>query len=361
MAARDPNKREFVMLAGTFDPESDDPTGWYMSEKLDGMRCFWDGGISRGLQAGEVPYANCVNGDEDHACTGLWSRGGKVIHAPEWFIRDLPKKVLLDGELWNKKMILQEIVSVTRAHNKDEEWEKLHYMVFDNPSHPQFFRTGRVHIGDWEAQLPEMKDWAISRGIKWRNEEHCFEDFVDEFVDGNISGTNWMALPQKLVKDTASMHRFLDKVVKDGGEGIMLRRPESVWNPRRAREDLVKVKRFFDNEAEIIGYTFGKITKKDSRLRGKLGALVVRELDTGCEFELAGLNDSERGLEHEKKGGIMFKGVEQYAWDHPGELAPGWIGAASFELGQKITFKYWDRTKDGVPKFAQYFRVKVDE
>ena len=32
-----------VMLAQTYDPDRDDPTGWLMSEKLDGVRCYWDG------------------------------------------------------------------------------------------------------------------------------------------------------------------------------------------------------------------------------------------------------------------------------------------------------------------------------
>ena len=32
-----------VMLAQNYDPAKHDPTGWLMSEKLDGVRCYWDG------------------------------------------------------------------------------------------------------------------------------------------------------------------------------------------------------------------------------------------------------------------------------------------------------------------------------
>ena len=32
-----------LMLANVYDPEKVDPTGWYMSEKLDGVRCYFDG------------------------------------------------------------------------------------------------------------------------------------------------------------------------------------------------------------------------------------------------------------------------------------------------------------------------------
>jgi ATP-dependent DNA ligase len=39
-------KREFLMLAHKH--EGQNILGWLYSEKLDGMRCFWDGGITRG-------------------------------------------------------------------------------------------------------------------------------------------------------------------------------------------------------------------------------------------------------------------------------------------------------------------------
>ena len=32
-----------VMLAHNYDPDKHNPTGWLMSEKLDGVRCYWDG------------------------------------------------------------------------------------------------------------------------------------------------------------------------------------------------------------------------------------------------------------------------------------------------------------------------------
>ena len=52
-----------------------DPTGWWMSEKLDGVRCYWDG-----------------NG-------GMFSRNANRFHAPAFFLDGLPKSPL-DGELF---------------------------------------------------------------------------------------------------------------------------------------------------------------------------------------------------------------------------------------------------------------------
>src|SRR5262249_996536 len=51
-----------------------DPTGWWMSEKLDGVRAYWDG-------------------------EAFVSRLGNRFVAPDWFTADLPADTL-DGELW---------------------------------------------------------------------------------------------------------------------------------------------------------------------------------------------------------------------------------------------------------------------
>ena len=67
-----------LMLAHNYDPEKHDPTGWLMSEKLDGVRCFWDG---KG---------------------NMYTRNGNPFFAPEEFKAKLPK-IALDGELWTER------------------------------------------------------------------------------------------------------------------------------------------------------------------------------------------------------------------------------------------------------------------
>ena len=54
-----------LLLAKTWN-ESIDPTGWWISEKYDGMRGFWDG-------------------------KALWTRGGKAIAAPAAAVAALRK------------------------------------------------------------------------------------------------------------------------------------------------------------------------------------------------------------------------------------------------------------------------------
>ena len=131
-------KREFLQLAHTFKPNKYGIGGWWYSEKLDGERCFWDGGISRGIPKIQVPWAN---NDKDNryielpVATGLWSRYGNVIHAPDWWLNQLPK-IPLDGELWAGHGVKrQELHSwIKRLSPSDSDWEKVIYKCFGMPS-----------------------------------------------------------------------------------------------------------------------------------------------------------------------------------------------------------------------------------
>lgn len=66
------------MLANNWEPKNQDPTGWYMSEKLDGVRCFWNG-------------------------RNMYTRNGNIFYPPDWFKALLPKTLALDGELWTTR------------------------------------------------------------------------------------------------------------------------------------------------------------------------------------------------------------------------------------------------------------------
>ena len=82
-------------------------TGWYMSEKLDGVRAYWDG-------------------------VHLISRGGKIFHVPKFFTKDFPS-FELDGELWTKRGDFDYISSVVRGSAYPENWERFTYNIFEVP------------------------------------------------------------------------------------------------------------------------------------------------------------------------------------------------------------------------------------
>ena len=99
------NQTPHLLLANVWNP-SIDPTGWWMSEKYDGLRGYWDG-------------------------QKLWSRKGNLIHAPDYFLAELPRDIALDGELWIGHGKFEETMSIVRSERPDDRWKRVHYMVFD--------------------------------------------------------------------------------------------------------------------------------------------------------------------------------------------------------------------------------------
>jgi DNA ligase-1 len=141
--------REFLQLAQNYNPIRHGIGGWFASEKLDGMRAYWDGGISRGILTSQIKYANTA---KDYRrltpvrATGLWTRYAKPIAAPNWWLDLLPANVPLDGELYMGHGKFQELVSCVKKLEPGPEWHSVCYMVFDVPSDYMMFAPGRIFL-----------------------------------------------------------------------------------------------------------------------------------------------------------------------------------------------------------------------
>lgn len=72
-----PGKMEGGVLLAETAPDDMDPTGWYGSEKMDGVRAVWTGST-------------------------FYSRNGNVFYPPAFFIKNFPIATL-DGELFTKR------------------------------------------------------------------------------------------------------------------------------------------------------------------------------------------------------------------------------------------------------------------
>jgi DNA ligase-1 len=68
------NTKKSLLTATLWDEATMDPTGWYMTEKYDGVRLYWNG-------------------------SDFYSRQGKKVKVPEYWVSQMPN-VALDGELW---------------------------------------------------------------------------------------------------------------------------------------------------------------------------------------------------------------------------------------------------------------------
>ncbi len=208
-----------------------DPTGYWISEKLDGVRAFWNGNT-------------------------FLSREGNEFTAPKWFTRGLPTDVLLDGELYAGRRNFQTAVSIVRTVNSTLWPRKISYQIFD--------------IVDPTAKIPFEE--RVSRLQRLFPRKHDWITIVDH----------------EKCQSKTHLQQKLDGVLNVGGEGLMLREPKSVYVPTRSRT-LYKVKTFLDAEAVVVGYEAGK-----GRNKGACGALKCK-MESGKELKIGtGLSDAVR-------------------------------------------------------------------
>jgi len=329
-------KAEYLMQLTTYE-EGMDVDDYYYSEKLDGLRLFWDGGVSRGHKKSSIPWADCWKDKKDYECTGLWSRLGNVVHAPDAWLDGLPVGVLLDGEGYNGVRERQALLSCLASETPDTRlWADVSLFAFDTVPWRAFCATRSVVYKDYCFHIVE------SKCTPWFKD--CFDMPAHTPLRDRLHvlkaslGGNVMEVVQHRGGDYKG---FYDSVISKGGEGVVFRHPASNWIGARPK-NCIKMKGRKDSEAVVVGWLAGR-----DRLLGRVGALVVREGD--IEFCLSGFTDQEReSLDPE------------WCSLHPGEACPESAGAVMFPLGTVVTYTYWGRTNRGAPCEAAYLRERRD-
>lgn len=360
-----PQKREFLQLAKTYRPGRDRIGGWYLSEKLDGTRCLWDGGISRGLATEQVPWASITNPRTGELkekikpiATGLWSRYGNPIMAPDWFLDKLPN-FPCDGELWAGRGNFQLCRSICAGDEPDPRFDKIHFAVFSSPPLERLFMTGLIKNTNMEVEInyQEILKWirfvkakfnACPMGHNLEGELFAIREWPD--WNDQVYMLKQIVLPSDHDEAEYALKEHMDRFLEIGGEGAILRAPSAEWTPKRVSACL-KYKPWNDDEGVIVGFTSGRQTNKGSKHLGKIGALILDY--KGKRLELSGLTDQER----EFASGAQ----SDYAKLHPGEDMPENCSGKYFKIGQKVTFKYRELSDDGIPKEARYWRLRGEE
>ncbi|WP_166369768.1 DNA ligase [Psychromonas sp. SA13A] len=251
-----------IQLATTFRQDINIEQ-YFVSEKLDGLRAYWDG-------------------------EQLISKQGNRFTAPAWFTRDFPTTAL-DGELWISRQQFEKVSGIVRTQDiNNPRWQQVKFMIFDLPLSPAPF-SQRIQ------QMQQLVDQAKSPYLQ-------------------------VIKQQKLTSITA-LYALLDKVVAETGEGLMLHHEQALYQHKRNR-DLMKLKKFEDAEATVIEHLPGK-----GKYKGKLGSLLVKTED-GITFKIgSGFSDKER-------------------------QNPPPIGAT-------ISYRYTGKTRNNVPRFTSFMRVRV--
>ncbi|MGJ0334752.1 DNA ligase [Aliarcobacter cryaerophilus] len=178
--------------------DSIDISNWYMSEKLDGIRAYWDG-------------------------KELFSKNKNKIFAPSWFTKDFPP-FPLDGELWTKRGDFENIQSIVLSKQESKDWENITYNIFEIPNANGNFKTRLDFLENYLKKNP-------NRYIK--------------------------IIPQIVCKDKNHLNKFLKELLENGAEGVIIKNPNLSYETGRTNNSL-KVKEFLDDEGKVIAHNFNK-------------------------------------------------------------------------------------------------------
>lgn len=215
--------------------------------------------------------------------------------------------VILDGELRTRKLLAlpnrhtQARLSVQSIDGFDGE------LVVGPPHAKDVMRRTTSGLMSIEG-MPNYTFWVFDL----HNHEGVYEKRLKALTKAAslyIRNTCQISvLPQKLISHPDDLLSFEERIVREGYEGVIVRDPKAPYKFGRstAREGyMLKIKRFEDGEAEVIGFeeelantneaTKDELghTKRSSAKAGKvgkgtLGAFIVRDLKTGAEFNVGG-------------------------------------------------------------------------
>ena len=176
--------------------QGQDVRGWAMSEKLDGVRAYWDG-------------------------QQLLSRAGYPFRPPAGFLADYPPWPL-DGELYRGRGQFEATSAAVRA--ADGDWRGINLHVFDVPQ----------ATGDLYQRLATLDTW------------------LREHPQARIR-----VIAQTPVKNREHITSTLKTIEQQGGEGLMLREPNQPYHGGRSPY-LLKVKSTPDAECTVVAHHPGK-------------------------------------------------------------------------------------------------------
>jgi DNA ligase-1 len=234
-------------------------SGWLVSEKLDGVRAYWDG-------------------------KKLISRSGKIFYPPKFFLQGFPN-FPIDGELWSKRDDFYNIVSIVRSSKNKQRWKELKFNIFE---------------------VPNQKGGLLQR-------LSVLEQYLKIYNPPYIK-----IIGQKKLHSKKELKDILDNISSKKGEGLVVRKADELYKTGRLKTSL-KVKKQFDMDCMVVKIDFYEKINKVKRIGCRLKNNQIIKIGTGFSKDM---------------------------------LQP--------KIGDKITFKYYGFTKNHIPKFASYLRIKKE-
>lgn len=256
-----------LMLLKEFNGEN--LSGFVMSEKYDGVRAFWNGEI-------------------------LKSRNGKIINAPKWWLENLPKDIALDGELWSNRGEFQKILSIISNKIPTKDWKEIKFMIFDSPN----FDKAHWNTKPLNERLAPLKSYLAT--LK--------------------SHPNIQIIEQIRVENNEAAFAFLEQIINNGGEGIVVRDANAPYESGRS-SNILKLKKMKDSECKIISINEGK-----GRFKGIMGSITCKDIFTNKTFKIG-------------------SGFDMNMRKNPPKI------------GVIITYRFQNLTNDNKPRFPVFMRI----
>ena len=199
--------------------------------------------------------------------------------------------LILDGELYTDDINFEKIVGLVKKFKKSEEdeknSEKIYLNVFDYIDNKLTYEQRMKNLDDFFEKNKNMKY------IKQVKTEECLKE--------------------------ENINDFLEKYTKEGYEGLIIRNKKGIYEENSRSINLQKLKKFIDEEFEIIDYTTPDTGKE-------VGCVIwVCKTKEGKKFTVR-----PSGNYQERK--ILYRNAKKY-------------------IGKMLTVRYQELTNGKVPRF----------
>ena len=225
----------------------------------------------------------------------LYSRNGNrfpvLPHIEDELKLNNRDNLILDGELFTDDINFEKIVGLVKKFKKSEEdeknSEKIYLYVFDYIDSKLTYEQRLKNLNNFFEKNKNMKN------IKQVKTEEC--------------------------KKEENINDFLEKYTKEGFEGVIIRNKNGIYEENNRSVNLQKLKKFIDEEFEIIDYTTPNIGKE-------VGCVIwICKTKEGKKF-----NVRPSGNYKERKN--LYRNAKKY-------------------IGKMLTVRYQELTNGKVPRF----------
>ena len=214
-------------------------------------------------------------------------------------VRQLPKGLLLDGELYRHDLDFNEIVGTIKKKTLTKADEPKHALI-------------QLHCYDLvDTEKPFEERFDLLKKV--------FADYK------KVIGDVLVLCPTEKVTKKADLQIKHDEYVADGYEGLMVRNASGLYDVGNRSTDLLKMKEFQDDEFEIVGFYDGE--------GGEKGLIIWR-----CKTKEGKLFGCRPHGTHESRA-ELFKHGKEY-------------------VGKMLTVRYQELTPDGIPRFPVGIAVR---